>query len=108
VLPLTAEAQPSAKIPRIGILVISTAQGRGIEALRQGLRDLGYVEGQNIVIEYRRGEGKVDRLPALAAELVTLQVDCMVAGGTQASQAAKHATTTIPIVMITSRRPQKF
>ena len=107
VMPLTAEAQPSAKVPRIGILVIGTASthGRFIEALRQGLRDLGYVEGQNIVIEYRWGEGKVERLPPLAAELVRLKVDLIVASGTQAIQATKQATDTIPIVMGASSDP---
>jgi putative ABC transport system substrate-binding protein len=85
---------------------VSTAvAAKNIEAFQQGLRDLGYVEGQNIVIEYRWGEGKVERLPALAAEFVHLKVDCIVAAGTQASQAAKHATDTILIVMAASSDP---
>jgi putative tryptophan/tyrosine transport system substrate-binding protein len=106
VAPLAAEAQPPATAPRIGILGISPdVEGTFIAAFRQGLRDLGYVEGQNLVIEYRWGEGKVDRLPALAAEFVRLQVACIVATGTQAIQAAKHATTTIPIVMTASSDP---
>ena len=70
-----------------------------IEAFRQGLRELGYVEGKNIVIEYRYAEGKLDRLPALAAELVRLKVDVIVTAGPTATRAAKEATVTIPIVM---------
>jgi len=101
VAPLTAEAPQRTKVPRIGVLMIHTGSTavavKYLEAFRQGLRDLGYMEGQNIVIEPRWGEGKVERLPALAAELVSLKVDCLVTSGTQASQAAKHATTTIPI-----------
>src|SRR4029453_14201547 len=74
-------------------------QSKSVEALRAGLRDLGYVEGKNIVIEYRWAEGKYDRLPNLVAELVALKVDVIVTtGGTPPSLAAKHATTTIPIV----------
>ena len=102
--PLAARAQqPSAKIPRIGYLSPSSASAGVLardEAFRQGLRDLGYVEGRNIVIEYRFAEGKFDRLPDLAAELVRLEVDVIVAVVTQASLAARHATTTIPIVMV--------
>ena len=70
-----------------------------IEAFRQGLRELGYVEGKNIVIEYRYAEGKLDRLPALAAELVRLKVDVIVTRGPAPTRAAKEATVTIPIVM---------
>ena len=70
-----------------------------IEAFRQGLRDLGYVEGKNIVIEWRSAEGKLDRLPALAAELVRLKVNIIVTAGPTATGPAKEATTTIPIVM---------
>jgi putative tryptophan/tyrosine transport system substrate-binding protein len=98
--PLTTAAQPSAQVPRIGYLF---AGPRGfwlaIEALQRGLRELNYVEGQNIAIEYRFAEGKPEQLPELAAELVRMQVDVIVAWGTQATLAAKHATTTIPIVM---------
>ena len=107
--PLAARAQqPSAKIPRIGYLSPSSASGGFLardEAFRQGLRDLGYVEGRNIVIEYRFAEGKFDRLPELAAELVRLEVDVIVAVVTQASLAARHATTTIPIVMLAVSDP---
>ena len=74
-----------------------------IEAFRQGLRELGYVEGKNIVIEWRYAEGKLDRIPALAAELVRLKVDVIVTAGPTATRAAKEATTTIPIVMAQDR-----
>ncbi len=97
--PLVAEAQQAAKIARIGYLSPSLATSPHLrEAFRQGLRDLGYVEGRNLVIEYRDAEGKYDRLPALAAELVALKVDVIVAPGTPAALAAKHATRTLPIV----------
>ena len=75
-----------------------------IEAFRQGLRELGYVEGKNIVIEYRHAEGKVDRIPALAAELVRLKVDVIVTAGSITTRAAKEATKTIPIVMAQDQR----
>ena len=98
----SAEAQQPTKIPRIGYLGGNSASsnpGR-IEAFRQGLRELGYVEGKNIVIEWRHHEGKLDRLPAFAAELVRLKVDIIIAVGPPAARAAKEATVTIPIVMI--------
>ncbi len=101
--PLAAEAQQPAKVPRIGFLGGSPATGfpnNYLEAFRQGLRELGYVEGRNITIEYRWAEGKYDRLPALAAELVQLKVDVIFAFATPPSQAAKQATKTIPIVML--------
>jgi putative ABC transport system substrate-binding protein len=93
--------QQTARIPRIGFLAVGSRQGRAflIEGLRQGLREHGYVEGQNIVIEYRFSEGRNDRLPALAAELVAMKVRLILASGTPASFAAKEATSTIPIVM---------
>ena len=97
-----AEAQQPAKIPRIGYLSaasLSTSPAR-IEAFLQGLRDLGYVEGKNIVIEYRFAEGKFDRLPALVAELVRLKVDLIVVTGVGDLRSAKEATATIPIVMV--------
>ena len=97
--PVAANAQQAAKIARIGYLgqnLTSNPQVR--EAFRQGLRDLGYVEGRNLVIEYRDAEGKFDRLPALAAELVALKVDVIVALNTVQALAAKQATRTIPIV----------
>jgi ABC-type uncharacterized transport system substrate-binding protein len=96
-----ASAQQPTKIPRIGYLGATSrsASSARIEAFRQGLRELGYVEGKNIVIEWRHHEGKVDRLPALAAELVRFKVDIIVTAGAPAARAAKEATSTIPIVM---------
>jgi putative ABC transport system substrate-binding protein len=93
--------QQSSKVPRIGFLAVGSRDGRAflIDGFRQGLRERGYVEGQNIVIEYRFSEDRNDRLPALAAELVALKVQLIVASGTPASFAAKDATKTIPIVM---------
>ena len=95
------EAQQPKKIPRIGFLGATSpsVESARIEAFRQGLRELGHVEGKNIVIEYRWAEGKIDRLPDLAAELVRLKVDIIVTGGSTSTGAAKEATTTIPIVM---------
>jgi putative ABC transport system substrate-binding protein len=100
--PLAAEAQQAAKIARIGYLATNLAGLPHLhEAFRQGLRDLGYVEGRNVVIEYRDAEGKLERLPALAAELVALKVDVIVAAaGTLPALAAKQATKTLPIVFI--------
>src|SRR5712691_12518074 len=99
--PISAKAQPqSGKVYRIGLLGTASGQANRVEALRAGLRDLGYVEGKNIVIEYRWADGKYDRLPDLAAELIALKVDVIVTtGGTPPALAAKQATTTIPIVM---------
>ena len=96
-----AEARQPAKAPRIGFLGGSSpsAISARIEAFRRGLRELGYVEGKNIVIEWRYAEGKFDRLPALAAELVRLKVDVIVTSGPLPTRAAKEATVTIPIVM---------
>src|SRR5713101_3954921 len=91
-LPLAAEAQPAAKIARIGYLatnILAASPPHLHEAFRQGLRDLGYVEGRNVVIEYRDAEGKSERLPALAAELVALKVDVIFTGGTPQALAAK-------------------
>src|SRR5262245_6598562 len=102
--PLTAEAQQPGKVHRIGYLAATTASAhaRYVEALRLGLRDLGYVEGENLAIEYRWAEDKYDRLPDLAAELVRMKVDLIVTHTTPGTLAAKHATTTIPIVMAIS------
>jgi len=96
--PPAAEAQQATQIARIGYLGGSPLNLQLHEAFLQGLRDLGYVEGRNFVIEYRSHEGKVERLPALAAELVALKVDVIVAGGTPQAPAAKQATRTLPIV----------
>ena len=99
----TAAAQPREKVPRVGYLTAGSHADQGrqrrFEAFRQGLRDLGYVEGQNIAIESRWAEGKSDRYPTLAADLVRLEVDVIVAVGGAASKAAQQATKTIPIVM---------
>jgi putative ABC transport system substrate-binding protein len=103
--PLAAGAQ-AGKLPRIGYLTTRPeAMQSYVEAFRQGLRELGYVEGQNIAIEYRSAEIKLDRLPDLAAELVRLKVDIIVAAATPAILAAKNATSTIPIVMAPAADP---
>ena len=96
-----AEAQQPTKVPRIGFLGVPprSAISERIEAFREGLRELGYVERKNIVIEWRYAEGKLDRLPALAAELVRLNTDVIVTAGPQATRRAKEATVTTPIVM---------
>lgn len=101
--PLAAEAQHADKTARIGYLALNVAAGDAgfgfREAFRQGLRDLGYVEGRNLLIEYRDAEGKPERFPALAAELVAMKVDVIVAtAGILGALAAKQATATIPIV----------
>ncbi len=100
-------AQQAKKVPRIGYLTASTpsANSARTEGFRQGLRELGYVEGKNIVIEWRYAEGKFDRLPALAAELVHLKVDVIVTSGATGTRTAKEATNTIPIVMTQDRDP---
>ena len=103
----SAGAQQPQKIPRIGFLVASnsTANTTRSEAFRQGLRELGYMEGRNLVIEWRYADGKLDRLPGLAAELVGRNVDVIVTAGAADTGAAKKATTTIPIVMTFDNDP---
>ncbi len=105
--PPAAHAQQPAKVPRIGYLSSRspTDNPHLLEAFRQGLRELGYVEGQNVAIEYRFGEGRPERLPALAAELVRLKVDVIVATSPPAPEAAKQATSTIPIVAAATGDP---
>jgi putative tryptophan/tyrosine transport system substrate-binding protein len=101
-LGVIAEAQQPKKVPRIGYLSSGDPadDSAGSEGIRLALRELGYIEGQNIAIEYRYAEGKVNRFPELAAELIRLKVDIIVvAGGLRTIQAAKNATKTIPIVM---------
>jgi ABC-type uncharacterized transport system substrate-binding protein len=103
----SAESQ-SKPVPRIGLLSSSgdpNNPGRGVEAFRQGLRDLGYLEGKNIQVEYRYEEGRVEHLPSLVAELVELKVDVLVLTASTAIRAAKQATKTIPIVMMTTQDP---
>ena len=96
-----AQAQQAAKVPRVGFLGTASpsAVSARVEAFRQGLRELGYVEGKSILIEYRFAEGKLDRMPDLAAELVRLKVDVIMTPGPAATRPAKEATSTIPIVM---------
>src|SRR2546426_595680 len=105
---LSAEAQQPTKIPRIGYVSgggdPKTLTG-GIETFRQVLRELGYIEGKNIVVEYRYAEGGVDMFPALVAELVRLKVDVLVSPVTTAIRAAKESTKTIPIVMVIPSDP---
>jgi len=100
-------AQQRAKVPRIGYLTggAPAALSARINAFREGLRDLGYAEGKNIIIEWRYAEGKPERLPALAAELVRLKVDAIVTGGEAATRPAREATSTIPIVMTQEADP---
>jgi putative ABC transport system substrate-binding protein len=93
----SAEAQQPKKVPRIGYLSLGSGLRANDEAFRQGLRELGYVEGKSIVTEYRYAEGKLDRLRELAVELVHLKVDVIVTAGPSATRSAKQATATIPI-----------
>jgi putative ABC transport system substrate-binding protein len=106
---LAAEAQPAGKVYRIGYLAYgsstTTLGYRSLDAFRQGLRELGWIEGQNITIDHRFAEGRFDRLPDFAAELVRLKVDVMVSVSTPATLAAKRATTTIPIVLVAAADP---
>src|SRR5687768_9126526 len=97
-----AQAQHASKVSRVGFLSGLDLASLGIsrvEALRQGLKELGYIEGKNVVIEYRWAEGKLDRVPELAAELQRLKVDVIVTAGPSATRGAKQATATTPIVM---------
>lgn len=103
----SADAQQPKKIPRIGFLSVtspSTIPAR-IEAFRQSLRDLGYEERKNIIIEFRYAEGKLDRVRELAAELIGLKVDVIVSGGSAATRPAKEATSSVPIVMAQDTDP---
>src|SRR5450755_1258089 len=101
VAPLAASAQQAGKVYRIGILetIPASQNAAKLDALRKGLRDLGYVEGRNLIIEYRSADGRAERFPDLASELVRLKVDLIVTRGTPAAKAAKNATGTIPVVM---------
>jgi putative tryptophan/tyrosine transport system substrate-binding protein len=102
---VSVDAQQPKKIPRIGYVSGTDDDPGSDEAFRQGLRDLGYIEGKNILIEYRSQEGKADRGPGLVAELVQLKVDVLVLVPSPAIRAAKQATKTIPIVMVTTADP---
>ncbi|MBI2089239.1 MAG: ABC transporter substrate-binding protein, partial [Deltaproteobacteria bacterium] len=108
-MPIAAEAQRQAKVPRLGYVSGSgdpSAAGPHVEAFRQGLRDRGYIEGKNILVEYRYAEGKLDRVPGLVAELLQLKVDVLVIGLLLPGvRAAKEATKTIPIVMVSAVDP---
>jgi len=110
VAPFAVEGQPIGKVYRIGVLetVSSTLNTANLDAFRQGLRELGYVEGQNFVIEYRSADGRPERFPGLATELVRLKVDLIVTRGTPAVLAAKKATGSIPIVMASSADPAGY
>jgi len=100
-----AHAQKQASIPRIGVLLLGAPPNANLDAFIQGLRELGYIEGKNILIEYRFAEGKADRLPELATELVQLKVDAIFTTGTPAIFALKKATKTIPIVFFSTSDP---
>jgi putative ABC transport system substrate-binding protein len=104
--PLTPNAQQTGRIPRVGIL--GDTPGPQWKAFRQGLGDLGWIEGQSLEMEWRWSEGRNDRLPDLAAELVRLRVDIIVTEGSTATQAAMKATATIPIVMAIAADPVGF
>ena len=107
-----APAQQPKKLPRVGYLaaVSATADAPRLEAFRQGLRELGYVEGQNIIVEYRHQDRDFERLPDIAGELVALNIDALVAVTTNAALAAKKATAAIPIVFMTAsiNHPRRF
>jgi putative ABC transport system substrate-binding protein len=103
--PLAAHAQPPAKVPRVGVLAERSPTDPFITAFRQGLRELGYTEGQSMVIEERYAYGVVDRFPALIAELLDLNIDALVVAGTNAAQAAKARTSTVPIVFMLPGNP---
>ena len=102
-----AEAQQPKKVPKIGYLTGASPsfEAHRIEGFRQGLRDLSYIEGENILVEYRYAEGDLDRIPGLVGELVQLKVDVLVSGNFQAIRTAKQASKTIPIVMVTTVDP---
>jgi putative tryptophan/tyrosine transport system substrate-binding protein len=101
----SAEAQKELKVPRLGVLQLGAPPNVNVEAFIQGLRELGYIEGKNILIEYRWAEGKADRLPGLATELVRLKVDAIFTTGTPAIFALKQATKTVPVVFFSTSDP---
>src|SRR5947199_3261815 len=101
-------AQQASRIYRIGILeaIPASQNAANLDSLRKGLRELGYVEGRNLIIEYRSADGRAERFPELASDLVHLKVDLIVTRGTPAARAAKDATATIPVVMATMGDPR--
>jgi putative ABC transport system substrate-binding protein len=105
VAPGSVEAQPATNVPRVGLLRPGSPPDPYVEAFRRGLNDLGYAERKNIVLEYRWAEGRLERVPHLAAELLQLKVDVILTQGDETTRAAKDATSTIPIVMATSGDP---
>jgi putative ABC transport system substrate-binding protein len=105
VVPIVAEAQPAGKAPRVGVIGEFSPTHPFVAAFRQGLRELGYTEGQSILIEDRHTHGALDLVPNFAAELIRLKVDILVVGGTVSAQLAKAQTTTVPIVFATSGDP---
>jgi putative ABC transport system substrate-binding protein len=110
VVPLASLAQQVGKVYRVGMLETTTAtmNAANLDAFRQQLRELGYAEGRNLIIEYRAADGRSERFPAFAAELVNMKVDLIVARGSLATQAAKNATRTIPVVMAPVGEPLQF
>jgi putative ABC transport system substrate-binding protein len=105
VWPLPVQAQQPKKVPRIGFIVTVSPEEARLSAFLQGLRELGYVDGQNIAVEVRAANSKIERFPTLASELVDLKVDVIVAGSSLAGRAAQQATTTIPIVVLNMGDP---
>jgi putative tryptophan/tyrosine transport system substrate-binding protein len=103
-LGFSAQAQPT-KVPRIGFVVNTGAEDHSIEPFQQGLRDLGYIEGKSILVEYRYLEGKRDRIPEVLAELIQMNVDVLILGTPPAIRTAKQATKTVPIVIVTTQDP---
>jgi putative tryptophan/tyrosine transport system substrate-binding protein len=103
--PLACDAQPALKVPRIGMINEFSAAHPFVAAFRRGLAELGYTEGQSIIVEYRHADGALDRVSNFAAELVRLRVEVLVVGGTRSAQLARAQTTTVPIVFATSGDP---
>ncbi|MBI3029721.1 MAG: ABC transporter substrate-binding protein [Candidatus Rokubacteria bacterium] len=106
--PLAADAQQAGRVPRIGYLRAEAPPAADVEAFRHGLREHGYVEGKNIILEYRWADGNEEKLRSLVAELIRLKVDLIVTSAPAATRAAKEATTTIPIVMVLVADPVAF
>jgi len=103
--PLAVQSQQAGRVARIGLLCATRCEGPGLDVLRAGLRDLGWVEGRNLVIEARAAGGQLDRLPMLARELIALNPDLIVASGPQPSRAAKDATSVLPIIFVAVADP---